>query len=124
MRTLFLTGLLMLTGFEAHAYLAHHWHAPGVMGHQTPVNAALTGIPATNIYLSGTSCIIRDPALNAYDTSTAPNPASAGQSVCRMANQFVVGAGCSINVTTNMYVCSGEVNPASCSITGNQTRCN
>lgn len=67
---------------------------------------------------TGTTCQITD-FNNTVDSF--PNL----HSVCRLAAKYISST-CSINGTTNTYVCSGEVNPASsCTITDSkQVTCN
>lgn len=114
-------ALTLSTGSQA--YLAWHWHEPGT---QTPVqvDSGYYGGDVSRFTLSGAACIITDPWGNAFNSTTSPNTATSGQAICRMAKKYLVSGGCSVGAN-NLYVCTGEVNPASCTIVdGYQVTCN
>ena len=119
--TLLLTFLVISLSRPAKAHLAHHWHLAGSM---TPVSVLVGG--ATSLWaLSVPGCTVTDADASVFEVSTAPNNATIAAAACYLALKINPSAACSINVTTNTYVCTGEVNPASCTIhaSGNKVTC-
>lgn len=118
-----LAALLLTISYSSYAYLAHHWHQPGSM---TPVAVTVGGL-TSRFNMSGTTCIATDPGGNDFDLSTAPNPSTVQYNVCtKMALKINPAATCSLDATTNLYVCTGEVTPTNCTIhsSGNLVTCN
>lgn len=115
--------VLSLITLSSHAGLAHHWKTKIT---NLPVTVQVGGLLSLFALDGSFQCVVTDPdTLGSFTISTGTgNTISSGQTVCRMAMRFNLSAGCSVNVTTNTYVCTGEVNPTNCTITqGKQVTC-
>ena len=105
------------------AHLAHHWH---YMGNMTRTFVTNGGSTSLFIYAGSPNyCEATDEDGDMYALASGINSNQMAIGVCRMALKFNIGSGCSVNPTTNMYVCSLEVNPANCTISadGNKVTC-